>query len=366
VSRSGADRAQRVVLYTEEDPLRLANGRTLAPVEVAFETYGQLDGERSNAIFVCHALSGDAHAAAPDGWWQTLVGPGLAVDTNRFFVICPNLLGGCSGTTGPASTNPATGNAYGLEFPPLAIADLVRVHRRLLAHLGIERLYGAIGGSLGGMQILQWLFDAPGQIARAAIIAASSRLSAQNLAFSAATRYAILNDTSFLAGAYALHDTSPATGLSVARRVGHVTYLAGPNMEARFARPPEPDPAPPTDAREWLSSRYPVERYLDHQADSFLARFDALSYLWLSRVMDGFDPFADDGGRIDPETRALVLSFSSDWRFNATHSRRIAEGLRRLGGGEVREAEIDSEFGHDSFLLRVPGYQETIARFLAD
>jgi homoserine O-acetyltransferase len=366
VSPSGADTAQRVVLYTEEDPLRLANGRTLAPVEVAFETYGELDAERSNAVFVCHALSGDAHAAGPDGWWQTLVGPGLPVDTDRFFVVCPNLLGGCSGTTGPSSTDTATGHAYGLDFPPLAVTDLVAVHRRLLAHLGIERLHGAIGGSLGGMQVLQWLLDAPGQIARAAIVAASSRLSAQNLAFSAATRYAILNDPSFWSGAYALHGTSPSVGLSVARRIGHVTYLAEVNMEARFARPTEPDPAPPTDAAEWLSSRYPVETYLDHQAETFLARFDALSYLWLSRVMDGFDPFADPRGRIGPETRALVLSFSSDWRFDACHSRRIAEGLRGLGAGHVTEAKIDSELGHDSFLLTVPGYQEAVGRFLAD
>jgi homoserine O-acetyltransferase len=365
VSRSGTDSAQRVVLYTEEDPLRLANGRTLGPVEVAYETYGELDSRRSNAIFVCHALSGDTHAAGPDGWWQTMVGPGQPVDTDRFFVICPNLLGGCSGTTGPASPDPATGNPYGLDFPPLAITDLVLVHRRLLAHLGIERLHGAIGGSLGGMQVLQWLLDAPGQIARAAIIAASSRLSAQNLAFSAATRYAILNDPGFHSGAYALSDTRPSTGLSVARRVGHVTYLAETNMEARFARPREPDPAPPANATEWLSSRYPVERYLDHQAESFLARFDALTYLWLSRVMDGFDPFADPGGRIDCAARPLVLSFSSDWRFDATHSRRIAEGLRRLGAAQVTEAEIDSELGHDSFLLTVPGYQEAVARFMA-
>ena len=261
-------------------------------MQVAYETYGELDAERANAVFLCHALTGSAHAAAPDGWWRTLVGPGLAVDTERFFVICPNLLGGCSGTTGPSSTDPATGNAYGLDFPPLAVTDLVAVHRRLLEHLEIETLHAAIGGSLGGMQVLQWLLDAPGQIARAAIVAASSRLSAQNLAFSAATRHAILSDPAFHSGAYALYSTRPSRGLSTARRVGHITYLAEASMDARFARPAEPDPAPPADAREWLSSRYPVETYLDHQAETFLARFDALSYLWLSRVMDGFDPFA--------------------------------------------------------------------------
>lgn len=355
---------QRVVLYTEDDPLTLANGRALGPVQVAYETYGELDGERANAVFLCHALTGSAHACAPDGWWRTLVGPGLAVDTERFFVICPNLLGGCSGTTGPSSADPATGNAYGLDFPPLAVTDLVAVHRRLLEHLEIESLHAAIGGSLGGMQVLQWLLDAPGQIARAAIIAASSRLSAQNLAFSAATRHAILSDPAFHSGAYAHYSTRPSRGLSTARRVGHITYLAEASMDARFARPAEPDPAPPADAREWLSSRYPVETYLDHQAETFLARFDALSYLWLSRVMDGFDPFAAPQTRVDPATRALVLSFSSDWRFGVAHSRRITEGLRERGAEHVAEVEIESALGHDSFLLEVPGYQDTIARLL--
>jgi homoserine O-acetyltransferase/O-succinyltransferase len=368
-SRVDTDTAapQRVVLYTEGAPLTLANGRALGPVQVVYETYGELDAERANAVFLCHALTGSAHARAPDGWWRALVGPGLAVDTERFFVICPNLLGGCSGTTGPSSPDPATGSAYGLDFPPLAVTDLVAVHRRLLEHLEIDALHAAIGGSLGGMQVLQWLLDAPGQISRAAIVAASSRLSAQNLAFSAATRHAILSDPAFHSGAYAHYSTRPSRGLSTARRVGHITYLAEASMDARFARPPEPDPAPPADAREWLSSRYPVETYLDHQADTFLARFDALSYLWLSRVMDGFDPFAAPRApaALDPATRALVLSFSSDWRFGAAHSRRIAEGLRRSGAEHVTELEIESALGHDSFLLEVPGYQDAIAQFLA-
>jgi homoserine O-acetyltransferase/O-succinyltransferase len=365
VFQSSTAIAQRVVLYTRDDPLVLANGRTLGPVHVAFETYGELDADRANAIFLCHALTGDAHATAPDGWWHTLVGPGLPIDTDRFFVICPNLLGGCSGTTGPSSVDPATGSAYGLDFPPLAIADLIAVHRRLLDRLQIDTLYAAIGGSLGGMQVLQWLLDAPGQVGRSAIIAASSRLSAQNLAFSAATRHAIMSDPAFHSGAYAHYSTRPSRGLSTARRVGHITYLAEASMDTRFTRPPEPDPAPPADAREWLGSRYPVETYLDHQADAFLTRFDALSYLWLSRMMDGFDPFAAPNARIDPAARALVLSFSSDWRFGPAHSRRIADGLRELGDTHVAEAEIASTVGHDSFLLTIPDYQETVAGFLA-
>jgi homoserine O-acetyltransferase len=365
-SSGAAIAAQRVVLYTPDDPLVLANGRTLGPVRVAFETYGTLDAGRSNAVFLCHALTGDAHAAAPDGWWRALVGPGLPIDTDRFFVICPNLLGGCSGTTGPSSPDPLTGNAHGLQFPPLAVTDLVAVHRRLLAHFEIDTLYAALGGSLGGMQVLQWLLDAPGQIRRAAIRCASARLSAQNLAFSAATRHAIMTDPGFHGGAYARHETRPDAGLSTARRVGHITYLAAASMDTRFARAPEPAPAPPHSALEWLSSRYPVETYLDHQADTFLARFDALSYLWLSRVMDGFDPFADPRALVDPATRALVLSFSSDWRFGVEHSRGIAAGLRQRGCTQVTEAEIESSAGHDSFLLTVPGYQEAVARLLLD
>ena len=357
--------AQRVVLFTEDDPLRLACGRTLAPVEVHFETYGTLDADRSNAVFVCHALTGDAHAAAPDGWWKHMVGPGRAVDTRRFHVISPNLLAGCRGTTGPASADPATGRAYGLDFPPIAMRDLVTVHRRLLEHLGIERLHGALGGSMGGMQVLQWLLDAPGQVAHAGIIAASSRLTPENLALSAAARHAILTDPDFRDGRYLDEGTFPAAGLATARRLAHVTYLSEAGMARKFARDPEPDPAPPPDAREWLSSRYPVETYLDHQADTFLARFDALSYLYLSRVMDAFDPFADPAARLDPGVRALVLSFTSDWRFGNQHSDRIAEGLRKLGARSVERLRIGSDVGHDSFLMRFPGYQESVARLLA-
>lgn len=261
------------------------------------------------------------------------------MDTDRFFVVSPNLLGGCDGTTGPQD----------MGFPPIAMADLVAVHRRLLAHLGIERLHAAVGGSLGGMQVLQWLIDAPGEVGRAGLIAVSARLSAQNLAFSAAARFAILSD--------------PAAGLATARRIGHVTYLSEAGMEAKFARGPEAAP-PPSDARDWLGTRYPVESYLDHQATTFVARFDALSYLWLSRVMDSFDPFGSDA-TVAPDVRALVLSFSSDWRFGPGHGAALAAGLRAAGARDVRERVIDTGGGHDSFLLRVPGYQEAVAELLA-
>ncbi|WP_354701671.1 Homoserine O-acetyltransferase [Paraconexibacter sp. AEG42_29] len=358
---------QRVVLFAGDDPLALTCGRVLAPVEVAFTTHGTLAADASNAVFVCHALTGDAHAAAPDGWWRTLVGPGLPVDTDRFFVITPNLLGGCRGTTGPSSVDPATGRPYGLDFPPLTIADLVAVHRRLLRHLGVTRLHAAIGGSLGGMQVLQWLLDRPDEVARAVMIGASARLSAQNVALSAAARGAILADPDFRDGRYLEHGVRPGAGLATARRLAHVTYLSEHGMQRRFAAPAADPAASTPDARAWLASRLPVEHYLDHQAEEFLGRFDALSYLYLSRVMDDFDPFAQVApGGPDLSVDATVISFDSDWRFGPEHGARLAAGLRERGTRSVRELVLETDAGHDAFLLDVPGYREAVTAALGD
>ena len=241
-SSVGRTTTERVLLYTEEDPLVLASGRELGPVEVAYETYGTLSPQRDNVVFVCHALTGDAHAAgyrddaSKPGWWDNLIGPGKPLDTDRFFVVCPNLLGGCQGTTGPLSTNPATGKPYGLDFPLLQMSDFVTVHRRLLEHLGIERLHAAVGGSLGGMQVLQWTLDAPTQIDNAVVVAASSRLTAQNIAFSAVAREAIMRDPGFQEGAYIGTDRGPRLGLSIARMMAHITYLSEEAMSEKFGR----------------------------------------------------------------------------------------------------------------------------------
>ncbi len=363
----GRVETQRVVLATADDPLVLASGATLGPVEVAYETYGELSPARDNVVVVCHALTGDAHAAGHHGdpsrrgWWDNLIGPGRAVDTDRFFVVSANLLGGCQGTTGPLSTDPATGRPYALSFPLLAMSDLVAVHRLLLTHLGIERVHAAIGGSLGGMQVLQWTLDAPGQVERAVLVAASSRLTAENIAFSTVARTAILSDPGFAGGEYAGRGPGPVAGLAVARMLAHITYVSEQSLEAKFGRRRRDD-GPPR-----LGTHFEVESYLDHQAEVFLERFDALSYLYLTRVMDYFDPFADPdtAGRVAAgATDYLVLSFDSDWRFPTPHSARLHAALQRAGA-RSEHVELASPWGHDSFLLEPPGYHERIAAFLA-
>jgi homoserine O-acetyltransferase len=343
-----ANTTRRVVLFEEGDPLQLACGRTLAPIEVAYETYGD---PGDPAVVVCHALTGDATASGEDGWWSTMVGPGRPIDTERFFVISSNLLGGCRGTTGPTSIAPLTGEPYGMDFPPIAMEDLVAVQRRLVAHLGVTHVHAAIGGSLGGMQVLEWLLRWPGEVANAILVCASARLSPQNVALSHVARRAILAD--------------PAEGMAIARMLGHVTYLSERGMRERFPRPNVDGPGGrgPRNARDWLAPSYDVEHYLERQAEIFLARFDPLTYLYLSRVMDSFDAFAG-GRRVDPDTRALVVSFDSDWRFGTEHSAVVAAGLREAGAGEVVDRVIATPRGHDAFLVDVPEYLDAVDGFL--
>ena len=349
----------------------LESGARLGPVEVAYETYGTLNAGGTNAVYVCHALTGDAHAAGhhgdPErrGWWDNMIGPGRPVDTNRFFVVSSNLLGGCQGTTGPGSTDPATGRPYGLTFPLYTVRDLVTVHRALLAHLGISRLAGAIGGSLGGMQVLQWALDHPGEITAALVICSSSRLSAQNIAFSAVAREAIMRDPHFQGGDYYGTGDAPDTGLSIARMMAHITYLSEESMREKFGRRLQNGDAPAFD----FSVDFQVESYLHHQGESFLKRFDANTYLYMTRVMDYFDAFADlpapSGGEAEAGgTRFLVVSFDSDWRFDTEHSREIVRHLQALRA-PVTFREIESPWGHDSFLLEIPEYQRTVEAFLS-
>ncbi len=364
----GRVETQRVVLFEGDDAFELESGRRLAPVEVAYETYGTLDASGSNVIFVCHALTGDAHAAghhsdpARRGWWDTLIGPGRPLDTERFFVISPNLLGGCQGTTGPSSIDPGTGRPYGLRFPLFTVRDLTRLHRRLLAVLGIERVHTAIGGSLGGMQALQWALDHPSQVQRSVLVCATARLSAQNIALSAVARRAIMRDAAFAEGDYLSTPWRPDTGLATARMLGHVTYLSEESMRRKFGRERRVP-----DAEMTFEADFEVEHYLAHQGESFLRRFDALSYLYLSRVMDYFDPLSDPALSLEAVAAAgvrfLVISFDTDWRFGSEHSEQLVGALRR-GGVDAEHVEISSPWGHDSFLLAVPAYHECVARFL--
>jgi homoserine O-acetyltransferase len=363
----GQVETERVVLFTEDDPLALSSGETLAPVEVAFETYGELDAGATNAVLVCHALTGDANAAGhhgdPErpGWWDTLIGPGKPLDTERLFVISPNLLGGCMGTTGPSSIDTSTGRPYGLRFPHFTVSDLVTVHRRLLEYLGVRRLRGAIGGSLGGMQVLQWAIDHPGEIDHAVLVCASARLSAQNIAFSAVARASIIGDEHFAGGDYYESGSSPGVGLAVARMMAHITYVSEESLRHKFGRERIADV--PT-----FDIDFQVESYLEHQGRSFLERFDANSYLYLTRVMDYFDPFLDEATAVErlrgSGTSFLVISFDTDWRFPTPHSVEIARVLERAGC-DVRCEEVVSPWGHDSFLLEVPRYHELVAAQLS-
>ena len=357
------------VLFDRERPLALDSGATLAPVEVAYETYGALDAAAANAVVVCHALTGDAHAAGHHGdpsrrgWWDNIIGPGRPLDTDRFFVICANLLGGCRGTTGPSSLDPASGRPYGLRFPLFTVRDLVRVQRAVTRHLGVERPLAAIGGSLGGMQALPWALAGPGELGAAVVVCASSRLSAQNIAFSAVARTAIMSDPDFCGGDYQEAGVRPDRGLAVARQMAHITYLSAESMRRRFGRRLQDRDVP----RLGFDVDFQVESYLRHQGESFLRRFDANSYLYLSRVMDYYEPFADPVATEEAMSAmtsdVLVISFDSDWRFDTAHSREIVRTLA-AHGAPVSFREVASPHGHDSFLLEVPEYHRTVAAFL--
>lgn len=351
-------------LFTAENPLTMSSGATLGPVDVEWERYGELDSDRSNAIFICHALTGDAHAAGErdgkKGWWDSMIGPGKPIDTDRFHVICANLLGGCTGTTGPASINPATGESYGLDFPKIGVADFVNVHRALVKSFGIERLAGVVGGSMGGMQALHWGLNHPDELRSIGVIAATSRLTAQNIAFSAVARAAIMRDPGFHEGRYREVGDQPSMGLSIARMMAHITYLSEEGMAEKFGRRLQTG-----DAHRGFGVDFAVESYLDYQGRKFLNRFDALTYLYLTRSMDYFDPFGEPDAAAAMATAripALVVSFDSDWRFDTGHSRRIVRALEKARV-PVTFREIACPWGHDSFLLSDADYHATVRAF---
>jgi homoserine O-acetyltransferase len=360
--------APEVFRHTEPFPLQC--GVALPGFELVYETYGRLNAERSNAILVCHALSGSHHAAGlhgPDdakpGWWDTCIGPGKPIDTNRFFVVCPNNLGGCNGSTGPRSTDPRTGAPWGPDFPAVTVKDWVRSQALLADHLGIERFAAVIGGSLGGMQAMQWSIDHPHRVRAAVLIACAARLSAQNIAFNEIARQAILSDPDFQGGRYHEAGVNPDRGLGIARMVGHVTYLSDDGMRERFGRELKSG-----DLQLGRDVEFQVESYLQYQGRSFTRRFDANTYLLMTRALDLFDPASEYGDDLAAaleraHARFLVLSFSSDWRFSVQRSKEIVDALV-AARKNVASAIIQSPHGHDSFLLQIPRYFEVLRTWL--
>jgi homoserine O-acetyltransferase len=350
-----------------DEPLELQCGKKLAPVDVAYETYGKLNDAGDNAILICHALSGNAHVASinsPDdskpGWWDVMVGPGKGIDTDKYFVICSNFLGGCSGTTGPSSINPASGKSYGLEFPIITIADMVNVQKLLLDELGVTGLLAVIGGSIGGMQVLQWSIAYPDFVKAAIPIATTSHLGAQSIAFDAVGRNAILADSNFAEGRYT-NGNGPDGGLAIARMIGHITYLSEQGMREKFGRELRNSHSYNYD----FNSEFAVETYLDHQGQSFVGRFDANSYLYITKAADYFDIGKDYGSLkkafANTSCRFLVISFSSDWLFTPAQSRDVVDAL--VGNNkDVSFCDIASPYGHDAFLLE----PETLGSFISD
>jgi homoserine O-acetyltransferase/O-succinyltransferase len=356
--------------FGADEPLRMDAGVALAPWQIAYQTYGRLNEARSNAVLVCHALTGDQYAAhthpvtGKPGWWETMVGPGKPIDTNRYLVICSNVIGGCMGTTGPASTNPETGKPWGVDFPLVTIRDMVRAQAMLLDRLGIESLFCVLGGSMGGMQVLQWAASYPDRVFSALPIATAARHSAQNIAFHEVGRQAVMADPDWRAGRYLTEGTRPAKGLAVARMGAHITYLSEIALHRKFGRNYQ-DRSAPTFS---FDADFQIESYLRYQGLSFVERFDANSYLYVTRAMDYFDLAADCGGVLaqafkDTPTRFCVVSFTSDWLFPTSDSRAIVHALN-AGGARVSFAEIVTDKGHDAFLLDEPELLAIVRGFL--
>jgi homoserine O-acetyltransferase len=351
------------------DSIKLDNGATLAPVEIAYESYGSLNAVKSNAILVLHAFSGDAHAAGisheggKPGWWDNMIGPGKAFDTNKYFVFCTNVLGGCRGTTGPASINPETGEPYAMSFPVITIGDMVRLQRMLVDHFGIPKLLAVAGGSMGGMQALEWAVQFPDRVVASLPIACTVRHSAQQIAFNEVGRQAIMADPDWNGGNY-YNGKPPARGLAVARMVGHITYMSDDSMREKFGRRLQ-------DKQEFsfgFDADFEVESYLRYRGSQFVNRFDANSYLFITKAMDYFDltsgqrPLASVLGVTD--ARFLVISFSSDWLYPSYQSQEIVRALRSTNR-DVAYVELEANYGHDSFLVDVAEQANLVRGFLA-
>ena len=364
------DGESHVLTLPADQPLRLASGIDLGPATVAYQSYGELNADRSNAVLVCHALTGDQYitgrnpVTGREGWWPLMVGPGLTLDTDRYFVICANVLGGCMGTTGPQEVDPATGRPYGLSFPVITIRDMVMAQKLVIDALGIERLFCVIGGSMGGMQVLQWAANFPERVYTAVPIATAAKHSAQNIAFHEVGRQAIMADPDWRQGDYYSAHTRPRAGLSVARMTAHITYLSEAALQAKFGRKLQD--------RQALSfgfdADFQVESYLRYQGSSFVERFDANAYLYITRAMDYFDLPAEYDGVLanafrGTETRFCIISFTSDWLYPTSENREIVQALNAVAAN-VSFVEVESDKGHDAFLLDEPEMFKTLNGFL--
>ena len=358
------------ITFGVDKPIALDAGRSLSPLTIAYATYGTLNAARSNTVLICHALTMDQFVASAHpvtgkpGWWEGMVGPGKPIDTDRFFVICPNVIGGCMGTTGPATTDPTTGRPYGLSFPLITVRDMVKAQAMLLDSLGIEEILCVTGGSMGGMQVLQWAASYPERVISAIPIATAARHSAQNIAFHEVGRQAIMADPDWHGGDYFSHGTMPSKGLAVARMAAHITYLSEAALQRKFGRSLQ--------NRDAISFQFApdfqVESYLHHQGLTFVDRFDANSYLYITRAMDYFDLAADYGGVLaeafrGSKTRFCIVSFTSDWLFPPVENKRIAHALN-AAAANVSFVEIDTDGGHDSFLLDEREMFATVRGFL--
>jgi homoserine O-acetyltransferase len=351
-------------------PIQLESNRSLPEYDLVYETYGVLNQDHSNAILICHALSGDHHAAGyhsmddkKPGWWDTVIGPGKAIDTNHFFVVCPNNLGGCKGSTGPASINPETGKLYGPDFPIVTVADWVKSQAVLADHLGIHQWAAVIGGSLGGMQAFQWAISLPERLRHVLVIASAPKLSAQNIAFNEVARTAIKSDPDFHDGRYIEHDTLPKRGLGLARMLGHITYLSDEAMGKKFGRELRSGTI-----NYGYDVEFQIESYVRYQSNNFVGRFDANTYLLMTKALDYFDPaqqFNDDLAATvaSIQAKSLVISFTSDWRFSPERSEEIVNALLSAGKA-VSYAEIEANQGHDAFLMPIPRYLEIFTTYM--
>ncbi len=362
--------SSRIVEFGPDTPLVTDGGVRLAPFTIAYQTYGILNEARSNAILICHALTGDQHVAninpltGKPGWWSSMVGPGKPVDTDRFFVICSNVLGGCMGTTGPASCDPATGHPYGLDMPVVTIRDMTNAQAMLIDQLGIETLFCVVGGSMGGMQVLQWAASYPERVFSAMPIATAARHSSQNIAFHEVGRQAVMADPDWCKGRYLDEGRYPGKGLAVARMAAHITYLSDEALQRKFGRKLQGRAAPTFS----FDADFQIENYLRYQGLSFVDRFDANSYLYVTRACDYFDLAADFGGQLanafkGSKTRFCVVSFSSDWLYPTSASRAIVHALN-AGGASVSFVDIMTDRGHDAFLINDPEFSATAHGFI--